>query len=164
MRAVIVPPRAGVLSAVGLLGSPRRRELVHSWVGSSEPAVLAGALADLGEHARALVGPDAAVETALDCRYVGQSHELTVASVEAFPAEHRRRNGYVQPGTPIEVVALRARATSTSPLAVSDLPPPDRGEVTGPAVVAEADCTVFVPDGWRAEPGPLGAWILRSTR
>jgi hypothetical protein len=27
--------------------------------------------------------------------------------------------------------------------------------------VAEPDCTVWVPDGWHAEPGPLGAWVLR---
>jgi 5-oxoprolinase (ATP-hydrolysing) len=109
------------------------------------------------------VGPDAVVETAVDCRYVGQSHELTVPTVDAFAAEHQRRNGYERRDTPVEIVALRARATSNSPLAVGDLPPPDRVEVTGPAVVAEADCTVYVPDGWRAEPGPLGAWILRRT-
>jgi len=163
MRAVIVPPRAGVFSAVGLLGSPRRRELVHSWIGSSDLAALAAALEELGNDARALVGPDAVVETAVDCRYVGQSHELTVPTVDAFAAEHQRRNGYERRDTPVEIVALRARATSNSPLAVGDLPPPDRVEVTGPAVVAEADCTVYVPDGWRAEPGPLGAWILRRT-
>ena len=162
MRAVIVPPRAGVFSAVGLLGSPHRRELVHSWAGSSDPAALATALEALGRDARALVGPDAVVETAVDCRYVGQSHELTVPTVDAFPAEHQRRNGYVRGDAPVEVVALRAHATSSRPLPPEDLPVPDRGEVTGEAVVAEADCTVYVPDGWRAEPGPLGAWILRS--
>ena len=31
MAAVIVPPRAGVLSAVGLLCAPRQRDLVRSW-------------------------------------------------------------------------------------------------------------------------------------
>ena len=31
MPAVIVPARAGVLSAVGLLTAPRRRDLVRSW-------------------------------------------------------------------------------------------------------------------------------------
>ena len=29
------------------------------------------------------------------------------------------------------------------------------------SATAETDCTVFGPAGWRAEPGPLGAWILR---
>src|SRR5204862_7806098 len=31
MAAVVVPPRAGVLSAVGLLTTPRRRAPVRSW-------------------------------------------------------------------------------------------------------------------------------------
>ena len=66
----------------------------------------------LGAEAAALVGPNSQIETALDCRYVGQSHELTVPSVEEFHAEHARRNGYAKPDTAVEVVALRARATS----------------------------------------------------
>jgi N-methylhydantoinase A len=33
----------------------------------------------------------------------------------------------------------------------------------GPAVVAERDCTIWVPDGWRAEPGPLGALVVTRT-
>jgi N-methylhydantoinase A/oxoprolinase/acetone carboxylase beta subunit len=35
-----------------------------------------------------------------------------------------------------------------------------RARVKGPAVVAEADCTVWIPAGWRAEPRELGAWVL----
>jgi hypothetical protein len=35
--------------------------------------------------------------------------------------------------------------------------------VRGPAVVAEPDCTVWIPEGWRAEPGPTGAWVVRRT-
>jgi len=163
MPAVIVPPRAGVLSAVGLLGSPRRRELVRSWTGGTDPALLATALQSLGHEARRQVGDDATVETALDCRYRGQSHEITVASVDAFPAAHDERNGYVRPDTPVEVVALRARASTPSPRSLTDLPARPRATVTGPAVAAESDCTVYVPAGWRAEPGPVGAWILRRT-
>ena len=103
------------------------------------------------------------VETAVDCRYVGQSHELTVARPEAFPAEHERRNGHARPGAPVEVIAVRARASMPSPIAVTDLPLVPRGRVAGPAVVAEPDCTVWVPEGWRAEPGALGAWIIERT-
>jgi hypothetical protein len=44
---------------------------------------------------------------------------------------------------------------------VGDLPsPPARQAVVGPAVVAEADCTIWVADGWRADPGPVGALVL----
>jgi N-methylhydantoinase A/oxoprolinase/acetone carboxylase beta subunit len=156
MRAVIVPPRAGVCSAVGLLCAPKAREIVRSYTGGP----LADALARVEREARARVGTDARVETLVDCRYVGQSHELTVRTPDDFPAEHERRNGHMRPGAPIEVVAVRARASTPAPLRISDLPDVDRARVTGPAVVAEADCTVWVPDGWRAEPRALGAWVL----
>jgi N-methylhydantoinase A len=161
MRAVIVPPRAGVLSAVGLVCSPRQRELVRSWPEPLERAGLAAALDRVADEAVALVGGhDVEVERLVDCRYAGQSHELTVAGPDEFPAEHERRNGFARPGAPVEVVALRVRARRPAPLSPADLPPVARSEVRGPAVVAEPDCTVWVPDGWRAEPGPLGAWML----
>jgi N-methylhydantoinase A/oxoprolinase/acetone carboxylase beta subunit len=161
MRAVIVPPRAGVLSAVGLVCSPRQRELVRSWPEPLERAGLAAALDRVADEAVALIGGhDVEVERLVDCRYAGQSHELTVAGPDEFPAEHERRNGFARPGAPVEVVALRVRARRPAPLSPADLPPVARSEVRGPAVVAEPDCTVWVPDGWRAEPGPLGAWML----
>jgi N-methylhydantoinase A/oxoprolinase/acetone carboxylase beta subunit len=161
MPVVIVPPRAGVLSAVGLLCSPAQRDLVRSWPTPTDHAGIGEALAALGAEAVGDVGGGAVVETSLDCRYEGQSHELTVADVASFAGEHRRRNGYERPGSPVEVVALRARASVPAPLDVTDLPPPPvRASVVGPAVVAEADCTIWVPDGWRADPGPAGALVL----
>lgn len=160
MPAVIVPPRAGVGSAVGLLEAPEQQEVVQSW-SDPDPAATAGALTALATRAREQVGADATVTTALDCRYAGQGHEITVPTVADFPAAHARRNGHVRSGAPVEVVALRARATRPAPLAAHDLPVPARDPVTGPAVVAEADCTIVVPAGWRGEPGPLGALILR---
>jgi N-methylhydantoinase A/oxoprolinase/acetone carboxylase beta subunit len=157
LRAVIVPPRAGVCSAVGMLCAPKAQEVVRSFGGGP----LDEALAAVATEARTLVGNDAVVETAVDCRYVGQSHELTVSSPDAFPAEHERRNGHARPGAPVEVVAVRARAVADAPLAIENLPAVERAVVRGPQVVAEADCTVWVPDGWIAEPGALGAWIIR---
>lgn len=159
MRAVVVPPRAGVCSAVGLLAAPKAREVVRTFAGGS----LRDALAGVANDARALVGRGARVETAVDCRYVGQSHELTVTRPEDFPAEHERRNGHARPGAPVEVVAVRGRASMPAPLGITDLPDVHRGRVAGPAVVAEPDCTAWVPEGWRAEPGPLGAWILERS-
>jgi N-methylhydantoinase A/oxoprolinase/acetone carboxylase beta subunit len=166
MRAVIVPPRAGVFSAVGLVCSPRQRELVRSWPEPLEHGGVDAELAVLAEEAAALVkegddSDDVEVERLVDCRYVGQSHELTVASPDAFPAEHERRNGFARPGAPVEVVALRARARRPAPLAPEELPAVERRPLHGPEIVAEPDCTVWVPDGWRADPGPLGAWVLR---
>ena len=162
MPAVVVPPRAGVFSAVGLLCSPRQRELVRSWPTPADHTGLDDALRALGEEAHKAVGGGSDVEVlyALDCRYQGQSHELTVESVEDFPDEHRRRNGYARSGAPIEVVALRARARQPAALEPVDLPAPERERVVGPAVAAEIDCTVWVPEGWTAEPGPAGAWVI----
>ncbi len=160
MPRVIVPPRAGALSAVGLLASPQRRELVRSWPHPDDLTGLDEARRALADDAARLVGPDADVETGLDCRYAGQSHELTVATVDGFAAEHQRRNGYTRPGVPVEVIALRARASRDAPLRPDELPAVDRGTVVGAAVAAEADCTVWVPTGWVARPGPLGCWLL----
>jgi N-methylhydantoinase A/oxoprolinase/acetone carboxylase beta subunit len=167
MAAVIVPPRAGVLSAVGMLCGPRQHDLVRSWSTPTEHDGITAALAALAAECTAAVGGSGPeLETAVDCRYAGQSHEITVPSVDAFADEHWRRNGYDRPDTPIEVVALRASARRAAPVAVSDLPPPDppRPSTTGPAVLAEPDCTVWLPEGWRAEPGEAGALVLRRDR
>ena len=95
MRAVIVPPRAGVCSAAGLLCAPKAREVVHSFAGGS----LADALARVEREARALVG---------DGRRSSRPRSTAATSARAtsspcrrpttFPAEHERRNGHVAPG------------------------------------------------------------------
>jgi N-methylhydantoinase A/oxoprolinase/acetone carboxylase beta subunit len=180
MPAVVVPGRAGVLSAVGLLTAPRRRDLVRSWPTPDDHRDLGPALAALADRARALVAgsggsgsqgsppgaTDIDVTTSLDCRYRGQSHELTVPGVAAFHDEHRRRNGYARPDDPVEVVALRATAVRPPAVAADDLPPPTGAvpaPVTGPAVVAQPDCTVWVAEGWVARPGVAGALVLERT-
>jgi N-methylhydantoinase A/oxoprolinase/acetone carboxylase beta subunit len=166
MAAVVVPPRAGVLSAVGLLCSPRQADVVRSWPTPGSVEGLSNALARLGELAADELANEGRaevdVETAVDCRYAGQSHELTVTSPDVFPAEHLRRNGFSRPGAPVEVVALRARATAPAPMTVDRLgKPPPRRPAAGPCVLAEPDCTVWVPDGWRAEVDGDGAWVLK---
>ena len=118
MRAVLVPPRAGVLSAVG--SCRRRPSASSSGRGPTRRTTRASTEARAALRAEVsalegLAGAPAEVETFLDCRYAGQSHELTVAEIDEFPAEHARRNGYARPGIPIEVVALRARAAVPRP-------------------------------------------------
>jgi N-methylhydantoinase A/oxoprolinase/acetone carboxylase beta subunit len=163
MGAVIVPAGAGVLSAIGLVTSAVERELVRSWPGGTSidglaaPAdALAREVADVVAAMGGGVAPT--VEVAFDCRYRGQGHELRVASVDDFPDEHRRRNGYDRPGTDVEVVAVRARATLPSAAGWPDVP--SRTAVSGPAVVADPDCTIHVPDGWVGRVGELGALVL----
>jgi N-methylhydantoinase A len=163
IATVLVPPRAGVFSAVGVLGSPRQVEVVQSWpwplrrdgLGDLEGELVALASDRLG------VGGDIEAEVVFDCRYEGQSHELRVPAVDAFEDEHERRNGYRRVGHPIEVLAVRAVARQASPVDLTALAVVDRAAVVGPAVVAEPDCTIWVPDGWRADPGEAGALVLR---
>ena len=192
MPVVVVPPRAGVLSAVGLLGSPRQVDLVRSWPspadhdGASEARFqlarqaarqLVGAAADAPARVRLSAGTGDAtvtfahgeavqVDLGVDCRYAGQSHELTVATVGAFEEEHRRRNGFARPGAPVEVVALRASARRPAPVAIGSLRAPDapRSRAVGPRVLSEPDCTVWLPAGWSADVHESGSWILRRSR
>jgi N-methylhydantoinase A/oxoprolinase/acetone carboxylase beta subunit len=169
--AVVVPPAAGALSAVGLLTSPPRRELVRSWPVPTDHAGLEAALAQLADRALAQLGDDvdpagAVVTTFVDCRYRGQSHEVTVRSVDEFPAEHWRRNGFRRDGEVVEVVALRAVATGAAPADVAGVlgrAVPFPGRVVGPDVVVRDDCTVWVPAGWVGAPGPLGSLVLRPS-
>ncbi|HEX3622871.1 MAG TPA: hypothetical protein VHT97_11195, partial [Acidimicrobiales bacterium] len=77
-----------------------------------------------------------------------------------FAGEHVRRNGYARPGAPVEVVALRASARGPAGLRPGDLSPVDRRPVTGPCVVAEADCTIWVPAGWSADVGADGSFVV----
>lgn len=160
---VLVPPRAGVFSAVGVLCSPRQIELVRSWPTPLERDGLGDAAAALEAAAVSGLAGDGPVtsEIAFDCRYAGQSHELRVPSVDAFGERHRQRNGYERVGHPIEVVAVRAVARRPAPLDVTDLPVTEREVGRGPAVIAEADCTIWVPEGWMAWPGAAGAVLLQ---
>ncbi len=177
MPAVVVPARAGVLSAVGLLTAPPLREVVRSRARPGDVDDLPAVSAELAEEARALLaGPGAAVsvEVLVDCRYAGQSHELVVPVGEgatgwrdAFHAEHEARNGFARPDAAVEVTAVRARATRPPALDPADLPVPEHRAgveaVEGPRVLAEPDCTIWLPAGWRAEAGAAGALVLRRS-
>lgn len=167
MAAVVIPPRAGVLSAVGMLAAPVQHDRVRTWSTPADHAGLEAALADLGEEAVAALVADAGgtpgdveVVLSLDARYEGQSHELRVATVADFPARHRRQNGYDRPDHPIEVVALRASARRPAPLDPTRLKARRRPPVTGPTIVVEDDTTIWVPEGWQGTPGAAGTLVL----
>jgi N-methylhydantoinase A/oxoprolinase/acetone carboxylase beta subunit len=173
MAAVIVPARAGVLSAVGILGAPLQVDLVRSVPDPLDHALARELSDDLWNEARDRIYRQLGVDhddlphemvhldATFDCRYAGQSHELNVRHPRRFHREHRLRNGYERKDHPVEVVAVRARAWVDSPVRVADLPVPDRSGAAGPAVIAEPDCTIWVPEGWTAEPGAAGALVLR---
>ncbi|MGQ3411590.1 hydantoinase/oxoprolinase family protein [Natrinema sp. LN54] len=139
---VVVPRPGGVLSAFGLLAADESYDAVRTVGVSLEAAdtgdlesVYDGLVADVLADAS---DPDAArVERAADCRYAGQSFELTVpvddefdaATVaERFREAHERAYGYAMDES-IEVVNLRATAT------IPGSEPTIRHEGAGDAVV-----------------------------
>jgi len=131
MAGVIIPPYAGVFSALGLLLSPPRVDLSMS-VAAGPVDVQVAALA--GRAARQLADETGSgpvdVATSIDVRYRGQSHEttvpyragegLTVLEVR-FHEEHRVQNGFARQGDPIEVVTARAVALGAPALTWADL-------------------------------------------
>ncbi len=160
---VIVPGPAGVLSAYGLLAADETHDAVQTVrltvaeaaaeadrdvangpdreaVAAEGNAVYEGlrerVLADVSE-------PDAArIERAADCRYAGQSFELTVpidefdpkTVAERFHEAHERAYGYRLEGT-VEAVTLRMTAT------VDGDPPTVTHEGPGDARIGSREAT-----------------------
>jgi N-methylhydantoinase A len=141
---LLVPPDPGVLSALGMLVSPVRKDLSRS-------VLLRGAEAsddriehvflDLETAARAAmrnegVDPVATTLTRLvDARYAGQSFELTVPAAdwrEAFHRAHADRYGFDRRDATLELVTARVQATGpgrTTPRATASAAP---APATGP--------------------------------
>jgi N-methylhydantoinase A len=133
---VLVPRTPGVLSALGMLVA----DLVKDY---SQTIMLRATQADgnlaqiLEQHFRPLKGrgredlnkegvdpSNMSLSTALDVRYVGQSHELTMPVepgqdiLATFHKTHFKRFGHQHPDEPIEIVNVRviARGRLTKPL------------------------------------------------
>src|SRR5437763_7906207 len=120
MRRAVVPRASGVLSALGLIVSERRRELVASELLAGDalrPDGVGGAVGRLAAQGRQELGTDdAAVRVRYDLRYAGQAFEITVPGepepdVEelrrAFDEAHEKRYGYADPDATLELVTVR---------------------------------------------------------
>lgn len=179
---VLVPPHAGVLSALGLALAPGRRERARSVLAPSA-ALDAPTLDRLCEELATGL-PGRLHQWIARMRYAGQGHELDVAVTrgepgtelaERFTLVHRARYGFVLDQA-VELVALRHVALDPGATAhfrrdgsrrrfdraalVDDGGPADGAVVTGPAVIALSDATLWVAAGWRAEALDLGGWRL----
>ncbi|MBX6388188.1 MAG: hydantoinase/oxoprolinase family protein [Frankia sp.] len=152
-RRILVPAACGVLSALGLaLGDLRRDYVAAAFLDPErEPDALARQFAALAERALA-DQPDATLTRFADCRYAGQSFELTVpaddlaAVRERFEEAHAARYGHRSPERPVEVVALRLVATVAGVAPALAAPPAD------PAAAARRTRRdAWFPDGagWR---------------
>jgi N-methylhydantoinase A len=123
MRRVVVPVVSGVLSALGLVVSERRRDLVESVLlagASLTREAVAEVVGRLGSRGREELGaPDAELRASYDLRYAGQAFELSVpGELEPDPDELRRafdrvhadRYGYDDPDAELELVTVRVAA------------------------------------------------------
>jgi N-methylhydantoinase A len=174
IRTVIVPRFAGALSALGMLLAGRVRDYSASIVDAKQIESCFAAL----ERAAGRDMPGATLARAADCRYVGQSYELTIAWRASFHEEHQRIYGYSDPQRPTEVITVRVRATI--PAAKAHRPRFERvilkgkpesrrvfiggkfqsirvlareqareRDAQGPALVLDYGATTLIPPGWR---------------
>jgi N-methylhydantoinase A len=125
IETILCPRASGVLAALGLVVSQRRRDAQRSVLLSGEQITaeaIATAVAELGAQAReALAEPRAELHATYELRYRGQSFELAIpASPNVSPGElrslfeaaHEERYGYRDPGQPLELVTVRVTATT----------------------------------------------------
>jgi N-methylhydantoinase A len=123
MRRVVAPVASGVLSALGLIVSERRRDVVESVLLGGDALTreaVAEAVGRLGEQARAELGePAAELHAVFDLRYAGQAFELSIDGPlepepdrlrRAFDSAHDERYGYSDPGAELELVTIRVAA------------------------------------------------------
>jgi N-methylhydantoinase A len=120
MRRIAVPRASGVLSALGLVVSERRRDIVESVLLSGDSLTLGAVaevvarLAERGRHE--MRAPDAEVRASYDLRYAGQAFELTIEGERepdpsdlrrAFDRAHEDRYGYADDDAELELVTVR---------------------------------------------------------
>ena len=133
ISTILVPPVAGVFSALGLLFPPTEHHLVRTFkrdladVSPDDIASVFKALEDEGSAALSVegYGPDMTVfERQADMRYRGENTNLTVSAAAAldeprrladiFGEEHERTYGYRSDDEIVEVVNVRLIARGLS--------------------------------------------------
>ncbi|MFZ0384525.1 MAG: hydantoinase/oxoprolinase family protein, partial [Solirubrobacteraceae bacterium] len=121
---IVCPRASGVLAALGLIVSPRRRDVQRSVLQTGD-ALTADAIAqaadELAAQAREQLGDDGDVElgATFELRYRGQAFELPIADDlhpdpavlrERFEQLHEERYGYRDAQLELELVTLRVSA------------------------------------------------------
>lgn len=173
MTRILVPPHAGVLSALGLAMAAERRDVMRSVMQNTDQLDRT-ALAAMCEELATRAGDARERRWWVHARYLGQGHELDVpvtadddgaAIAERFGTLHSARAGFTLE-RPVEIVSLRHAAFgATREARLSGTPsgaPP--GSVAGPAIIALPDAAMRIETGWKAAALPTGGYMVeRST-
>lgn len=189
VRTIIVPPHAGVLSALGLAIAPQRYMATASVMKTIGNAASEDALRPAFEAAlravRRTPNGDTTVKYFGRARYTGQGHELDVevspilgaeAMRERFVARHQERFGFTL-DRDVEMVSLRCsvslgghdvRLARRGASKWSDDHRVDdggrmNGVVAGRSTIVLPDATLLVADGWIAGALQIGGWKLEQT-
>ena len=120
---IVCPRASGVLAALGLVVSPRRRDVQRTVLLSGrslDAGAIVEAVGDLSARARDALGdPQAETDAVYELRYRGQGFELAIAAGPSpsvddlrakFEAEHEDRYGYSDPDQALELVTIRVSA------------------------------------------------------
>lgn len=134
MGTILIPPLAGVFSALGLLLASPRADVARTVMMADGNEGLDSVVRELSADANLrfetiFASSPRVMRSSSDVRYVGQSHEIEVetepswSAIRAgFETAHLRRFGFTRPDEPIEVVNLRATSTGHPPITWDDLP------------------------------------------
>jgi N-methylhydantoinase A len=157
MTRFVVPYSSGVLSALGLLVSERRRDLAESVLLAGEALTrdaVAATVERLGARGRDdLDAPNAEARAAYDLRYAGQAFELTVhgdpapeprALRAAFDTIHRDHYGFEDAEAGLELVTVRVAVAEPGAQPRLSDPPAAEDAGTRPALFdgARADARI----------------------
>ncbi|HEX3263851.1 MAG TPA: hydantoinase/oxoprolinase family protein [Solirubrobacterales bacterium] len=126
MSRILCPRASGVLSALGLIASDRRRDTARTVMLTGEDLTADRIAAEVARLRDALAADleDARIEVVFGLRYAGQSFELPVPGpedpdpdelAERFAAEHEQRYGYRDPESPVELVNVRVALAVPGP-------------------------------------------------
>jgi N-methylhydantoinase A len=176
---IVVPPNAGVGSAVGFLQAPVAYELIHSRymrLDAFDPAAANALIDGMAREAHALVAPGARGQTVVETRvaymrYVGQGHEITVP-LPAHPLANGDAEGlrtaferaYAQlferpiPGAAIEALSWSVTVSTDARRPAAVAPPrrqaPPQPVGARPFFDARLSQRVDVPVYWRSDFAP----------
>jgi len=126
MARLLCPRASGVLSALGLIASDRRRDTARTVMLAGDDFTAERIASEVGGLRESLTAglEDTKIEVTYELRYAGQAFELPVPGPErpqpeelaaGFAQEHERRYGYRDPDAPVELVNIRVAVVVEGP-------------------------------------------------